>query len=54
MLLVPPGKPEPLLLAAVLLLRAELPGAIEVWELVEAEPEGCEEVGCVEEGAGLG
>lgn len=52
MLLVVPGKPEPLLLAALLLLRVELPEAIEVWELVE--PEDCEEEVCVEEGAGLG
>lgn len=54
MLLVLPGKPEPLLLAALLLLRAELPEAIDVRELVEAEPEDCKEVGCVDEGAGLG
>lgn len=54
MLLVLPGRPEPLLLAALLLLRAEPPEAVEVWELEAAEPEDCEEDGWVEEVTGVG
>ncbi len=53
-LLVLPGRPEPLLLAALLLLSAEPPEAIEIWELEEAEHEDCEEDDWVEEVTGVG
>lgn len=50
MLLVLPDRPEPLLLAALLLLRVEPPEAIEVCKLEE----DCEEDDWEEEGIGFG
>jgi len=49
-LLVLPDRPEPLLLAALLLLRVEPPEAIEVCKL----DEDCEEVDWEEEGIRFG